>query len=100
MVAEGKLDDDDYDRMLPFLTKKMDDFGEVNWYFQMKDFKGWSFNAFWRDVQFDVKDHNRLGKVAMVGENKWHEAMTEFMKPFTDAEIRYFKEEEAQAARQ
>lgn len=100
MVAKGKLDDDDYDKILPLLRQKIEDHGKVSWYFQMEDFKGWSFNAFWRDIQFDVKNNNKMERIAIVGENKWQEAMTDFMKPFADAEIKYFDEDKAAEAKE
>ncbi len=95
MIAEGKLNDDDYDKMLPLLRSKIKEHGTIRWYFQMKDFKGWTMHAFWRDVHFDLKNKEQLEKVAIVGESKWQEVMTDFMKPFTDADIRYFDEEKA-----
>lgn len=100
MVATGKLDDADYDKMLPLLKDKIEKHDEINWYFQMKDFKGWTVHAFWRDVKFDLRNAAKLNKVAIVGEKKWHELMTDAMKAFTSAEIRYFDETEAGNARE
>lgn len=97
-IAEGKLRDEDYDRMLPLLRKKVEEYGSVRWYFQMKNFEGWTFNTFWRDIQFDFKNNDKIEKVAMVGESKWHEAMTEVMKLFAKAEVRYFREEDSDEA--
>ena len=100
MMAKGKLDDDDYDEVLPLLRKKIEEYGRVSWYFEMEDFKGWSFNAFWRDIQFDAKNKSQMEKVAIVGENEWQEAMTDFMKPFADADIQYFDDDKASEAKE
>lgn len=100
MVATGKLDDTDYDRMLPLLRQKIEQYDQISWYFEMQDFEGWSASALWRDAKFDLKNKEHLKKVAIVGQKKWHELMTESMKPFTDADIRYFDEEEAEQARE
>src|SRR5690606_9146008 len=100
IVATGKLTDDDYDQMLPLLKRKIEEYDKINWYFQMKDFKGWTPHAFWRDVKFDLQNANKLNRVAMVGEKKWHELMTDMMKPFTSAEIKYFDEADADKARE
>jgi hypothetical protein len=99
MVATGKLTDKDYDQMIPLLRDKIEKFDKINWYFQMKDFKGWSLSAFWRDVKFDVKNKDRFKKIAMVGESTWQKVMTELMKPFTKAEIKYFNEMQAVVAK-
>ncbi|GGH68104.1 SpoIIAA family protein [Phaeocystidibacter marisrubri] len=99
MVATGKLDDTDYDKMLPLLWQKIEQHEQISWYFEMQDFEGWSASALWRDAKFDLKNKEHLKKVAIVGQKKWHELMTDIMKPFTDADIRYFDEEEAEAER-
>ena len=38
----------------------------------------------------DLKHADDYEKIAMVGEKKWQEWITRFMKPFTNAEVRYF----------
>lgn len=38
-------------------------------------------------------------KIAMVVEKKWQDWITQFMKPFTSAEIRYFDLEEKDEAK-
>ena len=99
MIATGKLNDKDYDKMLPALRQKIEKYEKINWYFQMKDFKGWTVHALWRDIMFDLRNKEHLEKVAIMGEKKWHELMTEAMKPFTDADIKYFDEKDATKAR-
>jgi SpoIIAA-like len=99
IVATGKLDDADYDKMLPILRQKIEKYEKINWFFQMKDFEGWTPHAFWRDIKFDFKNTDKLNKVAIVGEKKWHELMTKAMKPFTSAKIKYFDEENASTAK-
>ncbi len=98
-IARGKLDDEDYDQILPLVRSKVKEYGKVSWYFQMEDFKGWTMNAFWRDLQFDFRNSDKMEKIAMVGENKWEEVMSDFMKPFTRAEIRYFDLKDKDEAR-
>jgi hypothetical protein len=62
---------------------------KVRWYFEMEDFSGWKFNAFWKDLKMDLshaedyeKSHGRR--------KKWQDWITQFKKPFTNAEIKYF----------
>ncbi|MEP0460430.1 MAG: STAS/SEC14 domain-containing protein [Flavobacteriaceae bacterium] len=35
----------------------------------------------------------------MVGDKKWQEWITQFMKPFTNAEVRYFDSEQKEKAK-
>lgn len=88
--ASEKLTKTDYEKLLPILKDKIKQSGKVRWYFEMEDFQGWELKAFWEDVKFDVKHANDFEKIAMVGDKKWQEWMTDLMKPFTSAEIKYF----------
>ncbi|MCB0633656.1 MAG: STAS/SEC14 domain-containing protein [Saprospiraceae bacterium] len=100
MVASGKLNDEDYDKMLPLLRQKINAYEKINWYFQMKDFEGWTPHAFWRDLKFDLQNKGHLEKVAIVGEKKWQELMTATMNLFTNVKIWYFDEEDALIAKE
>ena len=98
-VAKGQLDDEDYNEMLPLLRNKVNEYGKINWYFQMVDFKGWTPKAAWDDLLFDFRNKDNLKKVAMVGTSTWQKLMTQTMKPFTSATIRYYDEDDAQEAK-
>lgn len=90
-VAIDKLTREDYDRLIPFLEKKIEESGKLRWYFEMEDFNGWEIGALWQDFKFDVKHANDFERVAMVGDKSWQEWMSDLMKPFTSAEVRFFE---------
>lgn len=96
--ATGKLDNDDYDRMIPAVKEAIEKNGKIRWYFQVDKFKGWTPGSFWREVKFDAKYLNELERVAIVGQEKWHDFMTQVMKPFTSADVRYYDETEKDKA--
>lgn len=98
-VAEDKLTNEDYNRILPLLQEKIETFNKIRWYFEMKDFKGWTLSALWRDMKFDIKNVNHIEMVAMVGDKKWEKDLTQLMKPFTDADIRFFETEDREKAK-
>ena len=81
IVATGKLDDTDYDKMLPLLWQKIEQHEQISWYFEMQDFEGWSASALWRDAKFDLKNKEHLKKVAIVGQKKWHVIMLSIRIP-------------------
>ncbi len=89
-VAEDKLTDQDYDRLIPLLQEKIKSFGTIRWYFEMKKFEGWSLSAMWRDIKFDFKNLENLERIAMIGDKEWEKELTQLMKPFTGATIKYF----------
>lgn len=95
-----ELDQADYDRLLPIVENLIEQYGKVRWYFEMEDFDGWTLDALWSDIKFDFKHRNDFEKIVMVGRKDWMDWMTQLMKPFTSAEIRFFELEEQAAARE
>lgn len=98
--ATGKLTEADYNKLLPLLNNKIEQYRKIRWYFEMENFDGWELKAVWEDVKFDTKHANDFDKVAMVGEKKWEEWMTDLMKPFTSAEVKYFDSSQKEEAMQ
>lgn len=90
-IAEETLTDEDYDHMIPLLQEKIRTFGMVRWYFEMRNFKGWTPGSMWRDLKFSFKNLENFEKVAMVGDKNWEKQLTQLMKPFTGAEVRFFE---------
>ena len=98
--ASGKLEADDYKKMVPMVEDLIRKDGKVNLLLVLHDFHGWTAGALWEDVKFDAKHFRDIGKLAIVGESKWEQGMATFCKPFTTATIRYFPVEELAAARE
>jgi hypothetical protein len=88
--ATHSLTQKDYDKLLPLLNSKLDRYEQLRMYFEMEDFDGWKPRAFWEDVKFDVKHANDFKRVAMVGNKQWEDYLTQVMKPFTTADVRFF----------
>ena len=98
-VAEEKLTDEDYDRLIPLLEEKVRSYGKIRWYFEMKEFEGWSLSAMWQDIKFDFSNKENLERIAMVGEENWEQQLTRLMRPFTGAAIKYFDRSEKEEAK-
>ena len=97
--ATQKLTQKDYDKLLPLLNCKLDRYDKLRMYFEMEDFEGWTPGAFWEDVKFDVAHANDFSRVAMVGHKKWEDYLTQVMKPFTSAEVRFFTSSQKKEAK-
>ena len=87
----GKLEKADYDSLIPEAEEKISRYGKVNVYWEMEDFEGWSPSGLWPEIKFDIKHLNDINKVAIVGDMKWEEWITNLAKPFTSAEIKFFE---------
>jgi hypothetical protein len=99
MKAKGKLDDEDYDKVLPLLRQTLDAYDQISWYIELEDFEGWTPHAFWRDISFALSNRMNLAKVAVVGKNKWHEAMAEVLEVFSANYVEYFDEDQKEKAK-
>ncbi|AGA80642.1 MULTISPECIES: SpoIIAA family protein [Echinicola] len=98
--ADGNLTELDMEKIHPLIHNILKTGKKVRWYFEMENFTGWSIEGLWADAKMDLSHAKDYEKIAMVGEKKWQDWITQFMKPFTNAEIRYFDRNEKESARQ
>jgi ubiquinone/menaquinone biosynthesis C-methylase UbiE len=95
----GRLTYQDYRRFIPEFDRLAKKHGKIRVLFEMKEFHGWSAAALWEDIKFDLKHFSAIERLAMVGDRKWQKWMSEFCRPFTTAQIRYFNSAAGNAAR-
>jgi len=100
VTVTKKLEHVDYEHLVPETERLLRRHGKLNIVFTMHDFHGWGLRAMWDDVKFGFNHFSDLNRVAMVGETRWQEWMTEFVKPFTKAKVQYFRAGELGAARE
>lgn len=98
VMLTGKLEKADYDSLIPEIEEKMNRFGKLNMFWEMVEFEGWDVSGFWQDIKFDIKHVNDFNRVALVGGKKWEAWISNLIKPFTTAEIRYFDLSEREEA--
>jgi hypothetical protein len=96
--ASGKLTKADYAEFLPKVDALIQEKGKVSILFDMHDLHGWEAGAAWEDAKFAFHHFSDIERLAVVGEKKWHHAMTVLSKPFTRAEVRYFTREQIDQA--
>ena len=97
-AVSGTLTEEDYREFIPRFESLVARNGKVRLLFEMSQFHGWEVKAAWEDLKLDLKHYGEVERVAMVGEKKWQKWMTQFSKPFTGAEVRYFDSSESEKA--
>jgi hypothetical protein len=95
----GKLTREDYETFVPRLDELVEKHGKIRILVEMHDFHGWTAGALWEDTKVAVKHFSDIERIALVGEARWQEGMAAFCKPFTRADVRFFKLDEAVDAR-
>lgn len=98
-IASGKLQQQDIEKVHPIIHAILDKGLKIRWYFEVNNFEGWNIKGLWEDFKMDVAHERDYERIAMVGEKKWQEWATQFMKPFTNAEIRYFNIDQKEDAK-
>ncbi|MGE0822111.1 MAG: STAS/SEC14 domain-containing protein [Candidatus Binatia bacterium] len=96
----GVLGKEDYKRFVPLANERIQTQGKVNLLIKMSDFRGWSPSALWEDLKFDVRHYRDVSRVALVGKKPSQEGLATLSKPFTGAEVKFYLEQDIDAARQ
>ncbi len=96
----GTLSSEAYREFLPETEAKIKEFGKVRMLVLLNDFHGWDASGLWEDIEFDLKHHGHIERLAIVGETKWEQGMAVFCRPFTSAKIKYFDHSQLLAAQE
>jgi hypothetical protein len=99
LAINKRLDKEDYERFVPMIERQIDGPGPIRILVELHDFEGWTAGALWEDTKFAARHFKDIERLAVVGESKWHEGGTLFIKPFTAAEVRYFDRQAIDRAR-
>ncbi len=89
----------DYKLLVSKTDEAVARFGRISMPVELRKFKGWTMEALWEDLKFDIKHFNDIDRLAVVGEKKWGKGLAIFSKPFTKATVRYFDLSEFDAAK-
>jgi hypothetical protein len=98
--ATGKLVANDYVALVPTFERLKQQHGKLRVLFELHDFHGWTAGSLWEDLKFEEKHFSDIERLAIIGETKWQQGMATFCKPFTTAQIRFFKPYQSEAARE
>lgn len=99
LVFQDKLAKEDYDAFVPKIDKILESRDKIRILVQLRDFRGWSAGALWEDTKFGLRHFNDIERLAVVGDRQWEKTMTQFIAPFTGAEVRYFDMADSREAR-
>ena len=90
MVVSGTLRNKDFDQISSLVHSAVREYGKIRLYYEMNQFKGWTFRAFWRDLYLDLKFRNKVEKIALLGDQKWEKWMADSIRPLSGAEVRFY----------
>lgn len=82
--ATNELTKSDYEKLIPLLKVKIDQFKRIRLYFEMEDVK------VWEDFKCITKLKYEFEKIALVGETCQEHYITDLMEPFSNCKIKCF----------
>ena len=90
----GKLSHSDYQTFLPRLEELLEAHDRISVLLELVDFHGWDLAAAWDDFRFSLEHPDDFERIAIVGHGTKQRWMTLLAKPFTDAGVRFFEQEQ------
>jgi len=96
--AAGVIEPADYEYLVPKFEELIRQHGSMRVLMDMHEFKSEAPAAWWADIKFGHEFHNKIEKIAIVGDKRWEKWMTAFCAPFYTREAKYFRTDEMATA--
>ncbi len=93
--VSGDVTKADYDVLTPAVAATVDKYGTVNLLLDLTDFHWEKVSAWGADLRFGHEYHDRIARLAIVGDAKWEQHLTHICSPFYAREAKYFDDEAA-----
>ena len=99
--VSGTVDVAEYDRLGPWLEQRLaGPTRPLRLLVLAQDWQGWvSLDAAWADLKLDLRFAGKFERVAIVGDSRWQEWMTNLSRLFISTELRWFDASQAEAAK-
>lgn len=90
----GRVTEEDYERILPELERKIAEHGEIAILCRFDAWSGIEPEAIWRDLRFYSMHFQNVRRFAVVQDRPWQGTMARVVGPLTGAETRVFEVDE------
>jgi universal stress protein A len=90
----GKLSHADYQAFLPRLEELIKVHGRISVLLELADFHGWDLDAALDDFRFGRQHQGDFERIAIIGETVLQHWMALIAKPFTKADVQFFKQDQ------
>lgn len=97
--GSGRLTNAEYETFVKQAERLIHEHGKLRILCRMSNFQGWEAGSLREDLRFDYKHLGDLDRLAFIVDEASEGGVAAFYKPFVAGEVRYFKENEADKAR-
>lgn len=96
--ASGKITRNDYEELTREVQVLIDQEGSINLLLDLEDFKTEAPDAWRADLKFGRKYHQKIARMAIVGDKSWQHLVAKLADPFYAQEAKFFHTSELPAA--
>jgi hypothetical protein len=96
--VEGKVTPDDYRQLEPDVKALADKYDTISVLLDLQEFTGEEVKAWLPDLKFGHRFHDKIARMAIVGDKRWETWMTEIVRPFYARKGKFFLPEDADQA--
>jgi phage-related protein len=96
--VEGKVTSEDYQKLEPEIQAMVNQYDKVGLLLDLQDFAGEEVNAWLPDMKFGHRFHDKITRLAIVGDKRWEKWLASLAEPFYAKESRFFNPEEKDKA--
>lgn len=91
--ASKKLVASDYYKLLPLFVNRLKQYPNIRLYLDVSDLEGLELDELKKDLDFNTGLASAFDKVALLGNKAEEQWMSDLLKPFTSAEVKWFDSE-------
>ena len=91
---------EEYNKLVPQTQGLVNEAEKVRILIRMHGFDGWDAGSLWETAKWDAALFDHIERVAVVGKKAWQQCAMGFSKSFTTANVRYFNNDQLEAARE
>ena len=94
----GKVTPEDYQKLNPEVQAVVDQFDKVCLLLNLQEFAGEEAKAWLPDLKFGHRFHDKIVKMAIVGDKRWEKWLARLADPFYAKEAKFFLPEDTDKA--
>jgi len=94
----GTITREDYETFVPQVQALVEQEGSINMLLDLEEFEWEKISAWGEDMKFGHDYHEKIAKMAIVGDKKWEKWLTKLVDPFYASKAKYFNTTEMDAA--
>ncbi len=91
----GEITKDDYATLTPAVESAIKSYGTIRLLFDLTEFKWEKVNAWGNDLDFGKEFHDKIERMALVGDASYGDKLTKLAQPFYAQEAKFFSDSDS-----